>query len=141
MCKSAPKAPTAAAGYPRRRLGCRACRRQRLLGELRSFDHVPELFVGHLPAARSQPAVGTNVDSLGIAEDLRGVENPVADELGRLDEVRMDVEDAEAEDRLVGQVAELRDHLIAGPVCARGPELAAVVVREPDAELLAAVHL
>src|SRR2546422_8724665 len=126
MCKSAPKAPTAAAGYPRRRLGCGACRRERLLGELRSFDHVAELLVGHLPAARSQPAIGTNVDSLRIAEDLRGVENPGAHELTRLDEVRMDVEDAEAEDRLGRQEAEGGDPPVAGAVGPRRSGPAAV---------------
>src|ERR687887_474850 len=142
MCESAPKAPTAARGYPRLRLGRAGMRRgQCCLGELRPFDHVPELFVRHLPTARAKTAVRADVDSLGIAEHLHGVENPVPDELGRLDEVRVDVEDAEPEDRLVGQIPELRDHLVAGTVGARCSELAAVVVREADAELPAAVHL
>src|ERR671930_402106 len=107
-------------------------RGQCCLGELRPFDHVPELFVRHLPTARGKTAVRADVDSLGIAEHLHGVENPVPDELGRLDEVRVDVEDAEPEDRLVGQIPELRDHLVAGTVGARCSELAAVVVREAE---------
>src|SRR4051812_50189370 len=68
------------------------------------------------------------------------MEDPVADELGRLDEVRVDVEDAEPENRLVRQVAELRDHLVARPVGRGGAELAAVVVGEADAVLAAAAH-
>src|SRR5437667_11281395 len=102
-------------GYPRLRLGCGSCRRERLVGEFRSCVHVPELLVRHLPAARPETTVGTNVDSLGIAEDLRRIENPVADELGRLDEVGVDVEHAEAQDRLGRKVAELTDHLADRP--------------------------
>ena len=44
------------------------------------------------------------------------------------------------EDRVVGQVAPLGDHLVPGPLRRRGAELARVVVREADAVLAAAAH-
>src|SRR5438094_6529558 len=52
----------------------------------------------------------------------------------------MDVQHAETERRLVRQVAELLDHLVAGTRLVGGPQLAAVIVREADRELLAVLH-
>ena len=52
----------------------------------------------------------------------------------------MDVQHAETERRLVGQVAELLDHLVAGARLVGGSQLAAVVVGEADRVLLAVLH-
>ena len=52
----------------------------------------------------------------------------------------MDVQHAETERRLVGQVAELLDHLVAGARLIGGSQLAAVVVGEADRVLLAVLH-
>src|SRR2546430_4754666 len=133
------RGPTAQTACCHALLCCCSCRRERLLGEFRSFDHVPELLVRHLPAARPETAVGTNVDSLGIPEDLRRIENSVADELGRLDEVGMDVEHAEAEDRLVRKVAGPRGYLLGRPGGTRCAELSAVLGGGPETEILLAL--
>src|SRR6266545_1637022 len=94
-------------GYPSRRASVRFCqlRAQRLFREPGPLDHVDELRVRDLPAARAQTTVGADVNPGRIAEDVDRVQNPVADELGRLDEVAVDVEHAEPEDRLVREVA------------------------------------
>ena len=46
------------------------------------------------------------MDSLRTAEDLDGIEDPVTDELVRLDEVRVDIEDAHAEGGLVRDLSQ-----------------------------------
>src|SRR5207245_7978594 len=47
--------------------------------------HVAQLLEGDLPGAGAQPAVGGDVDPRRIAEDVDGIEHPVADQLGRFD--------------------------------------------------------
>src|SRR5207237_10842661 len=81
--------------------------RERFFRQARAFAERLQLRVCDLPAARAQAAVGADVDPLRVAEDLDRVEDPVAHELRRLDEVRVDVKPAEPEDRVVRQVAEL----------------------------------
>jgi hypothetical protein len=55
---------------------------QGLLRETRALDHVAELLVRDVPAARAQAAVRADVDPRRIAEDLDRVQDPVATSSG-----------------------------------------------------------
>src|SRR5918994_4673158 len=77
--------------------GCGGGFVQDLLGEAGPLDHVDHLLVDDVPAAGPQAAVGIDLDPSRVIEGLYGVQDPVAHECGGLDEVRVDVEDAETD--------------------------------------------
>ena len=104
------------------------------LRQRHTLDHVLELGVGDVPGAGPEAAIRSDVNPFGAAEHADGVQDPVADQLRRFDEVGVDVEDSEPERRLVGEIAELLDDLIAGSSFLRRSELAAVLIRDADAE-------
>src|ERR1700730_13958936 len=140
-----PPRPSAASGGRRfvskRGEGKRtALERELLPGELDAGGHVAQLLVSDLPGSGPKAAVGCDMDSRRVAEDLDGIQHAVADQLGRLDEVAVDIEHAQAEGRLVGKVAELLDHLVAGTRLVGCSQLAAVVVGEADRVLAALLH-
>src|ERR671933_74612 len=108
---------------------------QRLLGETRPGDHVRELLVDDVPTPRPQTAVRVDLDPARVVEDVDRVEDAVADELGRLDEVGVDVEDAEADARVAVLLEQPKGLCVARPVVVRRPELPRVAVRELELEL------
>ena len=67
-----------------------------LFGQARALHHVRQLLVDDVPASRAQAAVGVHLDALRIAEHVDRVEDPIPDELRRLNEVGVDVEHAQA---------------------------------------------
>src|SRR5918999_3171620 len=113
---------------------------ERRFGETAALGHVAEFPEGDVPGAGPQAAVRRYMDPSGVAEDLDGVEDPVTHELRRLDVVRVYVEHAQTENRLVREIAKPLDHAVARPHVRRGAKLAAVVVRETDAVLAATAH-
>src|SRR5207245_6240439 len=65
-----------------------------LPGQRDTRCHVAQLLERHFPGSGAQAAVGGHVDTRRITEDLDRVEHPIPDQLRRLDEVAVDVEDA-----------------------------------------------
>src|SRR5438132_8003445 len=96
---------------------------QRLFGEPRPLDHVRELLVGDVPASCPETAVRVHRDALR-PEQLRRVDDPGADARRRLDEVRVDVEHAEAHAGRVLVLCEEEERLVARPA---GPVRAELV--------------
>src|SRR5438094_1198690 len=111
-----------------------------LAGQRDTRRHVAQLLERHFPGSGAQAAVGGHVNARRITEDLDRVEHPIPDQLRRLDEVAVDVEHAQTERRLIRQISEFLDHLVARPGLIGGPGFAAVVVGEADGELPALRH-
>src|SRR4249920_3091203 len=87
-----------------------------VLREAGALHHVRQLLVDDVPAPGAQAAVGVDLDALRAAQRLDGVEDAVADELGRLDEVRVDVEHSETDARVPVLGEEGERVRVAGPV-------------------------
>src|SRR5215212_10059131 len=104
-----------------------------------AFDHVLEFPQGDLPGAGTEAAVGVNLDALR-AEHARGVEYAVAHELGGLDEVRVDVYDAEPNLAVPRALGEPLEHIVAGTILGLRAELPRVTVGELKLQLVAIVQ-